>query len=375
MTIAGRLGPRFAWIDPIRMMCALAVMAFHYLVVVLQSHVLPVENTIAPGVVVYGQFGVEIFFIISGFVISLSTMGRNWAQFARARILRLYPAYWIAMALTAATLWTIQPQIATLDVPSIGTFLVNLTMLQSLAHVPNVDPVYWSLAVELRFYALAALLIAVRIDINSRLLLIVWLGLCVGAPWLPGPVRLLTLQGFAPMFIAGICIRRLLAADGRIGNALLLGAAMSAQVPAMFMIYAQRSARDFIHYDPYIAICIVWAGTLVLLACAFAPNPRQFVTLFSRVGAATYPLYLIHCVLGMLCLTYALEFFTHGVAIAVVAAGMIALSALVALIVEPQLRKYLAVAIDWAVDAIRRTILPRISRSIASAANHLRGQQ
>lgn len=110
----------------------------------------------------FGYLGVELFFIISGFVILMS-IGRanSLLDFAVSRFSRLYPAYWAAviltfMVLTVSGLWPHQ-------VVSIGEAVVNLTMLQSFLGVPSVEGVYWTLQIELVFYGLMALMFALRL--------------------------------------------------------------------------------------------------------------------------------------------------------------------------------------------------------------------
>ncbi|MDF9815190.1 peptidoglycan/LPS O-acetylase OafA/YrhL [Streptomyces sp. SPB162] len=53
-------------------------------------------------VAVYGPLGVQIFFVISGFVICMSGWGRTLKSFAVSRATRLYPAYWAAVLLVTA---------------------------------------------------------------------------------------------------------------------------------------------------------------------------------------------------------------------------------------------------------------------------------
>jgi peptidoglycan/LPS O-acetylase OafA/YrhL len=53
----------------------------------------------------HGFFGVEIFFGVSGFVILMTLERcRTPADFVFARCLRLYPAYWVAVAATFAVM-------------------------------------------------------------------------------------------------------------------------------------------------------------------------------------------------------------------------------------------------------------------------------
>jgi peptidoglycan/LPS O-acetylase OafA/YrhL len=108
------------------------------------------------------SFGVELFFILSGFVILL-TLSRTTSiwDFVTARIGRLYPAYWVAVLLTfsivsATSMW---PH----GQPGIGDVLINFTMLQEFVGVQNVDGVYWSLQIELMFYALMTVLFVFKL--------------------------------------------------------------------------------------------------------------------------------------------------------------------------------------------------------------------
>jgi peptidoglycan/LPS O-acetylase OafA/YrhL len=108
------------------------------------------------------SFGVELFFILSGFVILL-TLSRTTSiwDFVAARFGRLYPAYWVAILLTfsivsATSMW---PE----GQPGIRDFLLNFTMLQEFAGAQNVDGVYWSLQIELMFYALMTVLFVFKL--------------------------------------------------------------------------------------------------------------------------------------------------------------------------------------------------------------------
>ena len=50
----------------------------------------------------YGCLGVQIFFVISGFVICMSGWGRPLRSFFASRVARLYPAYWAALVIVTA---------------------------------------------------------------------------------------------------------------------------------------------------------------------------------------------------------------------------------------------------------------------------------
>ena len=105
-----------------------------------------------------GNFGVVVFFLTSGFIIPVSlersgSAGRFWV----GRVFRLYPLYWLSLALAVAFhLGGFAPahelEAAFRKNVPVNT-LVNITMLQQLVGVPHAIAPYWTLSVELMFYA------------------------------------------------------------------------------------------------------------------------------------------------------------------------------------------------------------------------------
>jgi peptidoglycan/LPS O-acetylase OafA/YrhL len=146
-------------IDGIRLLAALLVAAHHYAGtrrVDRPDNAIwgrPVSD-IMPTVFrfsAYGWIGVEMFFVISGFVICMSCWGRTPRQFFTSRVIRLYPAYWFSIVFTTAVLVTLP---GVWDRQKLRVILLNFTMLQSGSGAANVDGVYWTLWSELRFYLL-----------------------------------------------------------------------------------------------------------------------------------------------------------------------------------------------------------------------------
>lgn len=95
-----------------------------------------------------GRFGVMLFFIISGYCIVMSLQGAPTSgaegvrQFLIRRAFRLYPPYWIAVAI--ALVWANY---------SFATVLANLTMLQPVFNAQWMNGVFWTLFIEVLFYA------------------------------------------------------------------------------------------------------------------------------------------------------------------------------------------------------------------------------
>lgn len=103
-----------------------------------------------------GCVGVDLFFIISGFVISLTIeQDFSWKHFLINRFSRLFPSYWFCLILSAFAIVLSYPYI---DEPAptsdfYETFLANTTMFQFYLNYPNIDGSYWTLIIELLFYA------------------------------------------------------------------------------------------------------------------------------------------------------------------------------------------------------------------------------
>ena len=105
----------------------------------------------------YGHYGVELFFIISGFVIFMSIDKiKSPFEFVYKRFVRLYPTFWFCMILTFVIV--IISDVLILKV-SFADFLMNFTMLPSVLNFKEVDGVYWTLKIELFFYLLILFLL------------------------------------------------------------------------------------------------------------------------------------------------------------------------------------------------------------------------
>lgn len=98
-----------------------------------------------------GNYGVYLFFMISGFVILMSLeRARSAADFVVSRVSRLFPAYWCAVALTALLVWACGMPRQLLPAHDL---LLNFTMVQQILGGRHLDGSYWTLQVELFFYA------------------------------------------------------------------------------------------------------------------------------------------------------------------------------------------------------------------------------
>jgi peptidoglycan/LPS O-acetylase OafA/YrhL len=101
-----------------------------------------------------GWVGVEVFFVISGFVIAYSASEKDAARFFRSRLLRLAPAAWSCATITL----TVAVLAGILNVPSAQ--IAYIKSMTFFPYGPWIDGVYWTLGIEISFYALVWLLLA-----------------------------------------------------------------------------------------------------------------------------------------------------------------------------------------------------------------------
>ena len=125
-------------LDAVRGIAILLVVGYHYF----------------PGVVKQGQLGVDLFFVLSGYLIGgilLDNRGAAgfFATFYGRRAFRILPLYWLLLAFVA------------LDQPLWRFLLFGQTVAWATGRFPLGDPIgiTWSLAVEEQFYLLLPALV------------------------------------------------------------------------------------------------------------------------------------------------------------------------------------------------------------------------
>ncbi len=247
----------------------------------------------------YGCLGVQIFFVISGFVICMSGWGRPLRSFFASRVSRLYPAYWTAVLLVTAVFalpWVIYQAVT----PS--AFLVNLTMLQMPLGVPRVLGVCWTLWAELRFYALFALCVVLPGATRHRVVLF-----CAG--WTLAAALATTahqpfldavfMPEYAPFFIGGMGLyllhrdRRDITAWGIVAVGWAIG-----QHEAVAGLWHKPNPAAFSDRHAWVIIAIITLGFALVGAIALGRLRWADWRWLTVAGALTYPFYLVHEHLG-----------------------------------------------------------------------------
>jgi peptidoglycan/LPS O-acetylase OafA/YrhL len=316
-------GNRLLALDGLRLLCALAVAGYHLGLAWSIDNLQPTADFLPPAarsVMIYGFLGVEVFFMISGFVICLSGWGRSPRRFVASRAARLFPAFWACVLITAAVM-TLFP--LTSGVPLVhdltGTDIaINLTMLAGPLNVPYVDTVYWTLWYELRFYALFGVLVLAGVT-RFRVLVLGfgWLAASLVVP--PEvPLAELVMPQFAPYFVAGMTLYLI----RRHGSAVPVWMLLAASYLISLIRVAERveSARPGFPVPVWPGLLIITLAFGALLAIALGVTDRWSWPWLAVAGAVSYPFYLLHPRIGFTLIRNAWERTGLPVPVLVVAA-------------------------------------------------------
>lgn len=165
---------RFKTIDGLRGIAAMAVVVFHLNSATRASF----GDWLPPSLdalLRQGHFGVDIFFVISGFVIaySIRTAAPTLAyagRFALRRSIRLDPPYWTAIfAEIGVQALALHWAFSTVPLPSLPQFFSHFVYMQNVLGLGDIVDIFWTLCFEIQFYlALVACMIA-RHRLDQRL--------------------------------------------------------------------------------------------------------------------------------------------------------------------------------------------------------------
>lgn len=304
-----------------------------------------------------GWAGVQIFFVISGFVIAVSSEHSTPFRFFVSRFVRLVPGVWVCATLTLAAWWVI-------DVDQFNPHLFEY--LRSLVFYPKapwIDSVYWTLGIEIAFYAMVFALVALTrfhwlkplMCCIGTLSTMFWIGTML-APgsmaiadvlqWVQGSrIAQLLLIHHGMFFAIGVLLWMQLLRRASLDQVFWLALFIVGgclQIVGETHLKVEKTGLALSALGPL----ILWLVSLLFILMAVPLNARivsagpAFVSTARRLGLMTYPLYLLHNVVGGSVMgIVAGQGASSEVAFATAVASIIALSWWVSVVPEPALQR------------------------------------
>src|SRR5580704_7154931 len=227
---------RLGWLDVLRGLAALAVVFDHLSYYVLQHVREIVYQWFDPG-----NYGVFVFFIISGYIVPASLERKGSVRtFWVSRLFRLYPLYLLAVGIAVALYFVHFGSLRGEGADPEASFFSQLLMMSNVLGGQNLPNVVWSLSYEMIFYLLITALFIARVHKRSS-----WyaLGFAVAAVAIGGllPQAYFTHNLATPRLIALVADLAVLAglafAVVLRGMSRLVGAAMAAVVAITLLAF------------------------------------------------------------------------------------------------------------------------------------------
>jgi peptidoglycan/LPS O-acetylase OafA/YrhL len=291
---------RMRSLDSLRGLAAVAVMLYHFTFIF--------DEAVAPGsqksvyAFALGRYGVNLFFMISGFVIlwSIQRVDRV-GQFAYSRFTRLFPPFWASIFIVTAFIllgrhvYGTSMEILQFTVPQ---WFANFTMVPRWFPGVNWQPLdgaYWTLALEMGFYVTIGVMMALGLTRRRRIvptMAVLWsidvflnvvnfLHRMSLGDHVPGQVD------YTPLFIVGM---------------------------SLFLLYQEkdRPRRDrqilwlMVVVTPFLELlrfnvtsAVVTMGLVAVMYFAiFRTIPGLTARPLQFLGGISYSLYLVHCYPG-----------------------------------------------------------------------------
>lgn len=314
-------------LDGIRGVAAMAVVFYHY-----TTRYNEMFDTTSVLNFSYGWLGVPLFFILSGFVITLTiNRCKSPFEFLYRRFMRLYPTYWICLLITLTVINITDFKMFQLPLIDV---LMNFTMVSEIFGFNYVDGSYWSLLPELLFYFLMALLMVFNktnkvLTYNVPILFICIIHYFYQIPFL------WHLLYYLPLFMIGILFYNIYMGRKKyyfhiliVFNLVLsvfLYHKIQSSVPIEYLLFSFTSFIGLFYLFIY--------GKLKFLG-----RSKGLVFL----GTISYPLYLIHENVGLIFINYLdSNFGLRNIAIAFAIMISIALAYVVTFYLEPPFRNFI----------------------------------
>jgi peptidoglycan/LPS O-acetylase OafA/YrhL len=306
---------RIQILDGLRVLAIFMVMIFHFYARY-QGQYYSYDFKV-PGIFIHGRLGVQLFFIISGFVITLTlSKSKTFLEFMIKRFIRLLPGMVICATFTFFFFWLFDKNNLIPACKSISNLLFSYTFISPKlinpllgTNIRYIDGSYWSIWTELQFYIAGGLVYFLSSkNFLRNYLIIVALTLpiyylCTSANFsnlleqLIGNTQLLrakhvfnvfNLFQYNCWFLAGIVLNKIYFAERRDPKLVFL-------LAGIFIV--QMIILSNLHIT---AICIGFFSILLLFL--FKPSYISFLSnkTLSKIGVASYSIYLIHEYVGYL---------------------------------------------------------------------------
>lgn len=261
------------------------------------------RHVLAPstGAFYSGVFGVGVFFLISGFVIPISLRNISTGKFLIRRFFRIYPVYWFCLLISILMYFICSWYWSTplSDRISLPYIMKNIALLHSATGIASLDFVCWSLAVEVKFYVVVALLFLIGKRAHRVVALCLgFLGACCVVAYFAAHglnqesffAYAMSDMKFMSFMFLGCLFYYVLYGEIGAGAALGYGAAIYALFVTIGSFYEKEFFGTLVKNYTY---ALILFSACYLLRSRFRDNK-----VLDFLADISFPLYLVHSMIG-----------------------------------------------------------------------------
>jgi peptidoglycan/LPS O-acetylase OafA/YrhL len=296
---------KLPFIHGLRGIASMAVAVFHcYDSTPVSIQVAATVSAVLDRVIDLGFLGVDMFFVISGFVIALTLFQRlstfgEWGRFFLRRQLRLDPPYWAVIVLSIVSAIVVNQFNAETGapVPSATDVIAHVFYLQDFLGIKQIVGVFWTLCLEVQFYLFfgVAMLLLAKSTLSGRAfgwLMLPLYVLSILCFWglVPSPRGLFIPRWFE--FFMGVVLFLYWRAQI---DRLLLGVYLGVLLAGLLISLETHDKEAFV------TVVSVLVIALLFLAAVQTGGMKTWfdVPLLRYLGNISYSLYLMHAVVGI----------------------------------------------------------------------------
>jgi peptidoglycan/LPS O-acetylase OafA/YrhL len=292
-TITPSTSKRSGALDLLRFLAVVYVFFGHYTDTFNWTYQIVPENLRYMWFSKYATTALTLFFMISGFVVTMTSVKREIKDFAVTRLTRIYPLYWVSCIVAFILPHLFYQNRSYLAEVPFTTFLVNLTMIPSVFGAPMMNPVFHTLLIELVFYVFIAVIIIFKLWKNIVTVLSVLLAVCIATLCTPAfPLHIAVLP-----FVAGIVFYLISVQYARKRTLYILLAVT--YVVALASTEAQKDQMESfykgaVEISPWVlkGITSIYYLIFFLISLKLLRIPGR--PIYQVLGELAYPLYLFH---------------------------------------------------------------------------------
>jgi exopolysaccharide production protein ExoZ len=277
---------RFMYVQILRFLAAASVVTFHALGTA--SNYFRGQNAYVSEVFRYGDHGVDIFFVISGFIICYSTYFAKTSSvaFLSRRLQRIVPIYWLFTLAMVALAILVPRAFSETDWINPQSVLLSMTFLSFTQQKMPIVFVGWSLEYEMLFYLTVTILLFRARKVWDDLIIIFSLLTMlnnVSVSWHQALSVFFT-NPILLEFVYGIVVAKLF---------------LRQRVAPLAMIAVGVATLIIFVSDPTSRVIVTGLPSclLVLLAAILSErrqHPSSCEKVLSALGDASYSIYLVH---------------------------------------------------------------------------------